>query len=323
MSSPACFRISKPSAIGLHQPVFDAVVDHLDEMPGAVRPGMEVALPGARIAPLAMRRWRDVACPRRERAEDRIEPLDDRLLAADHQAIAALQPPHAAAGADIEIMDAALRCSAAARAMSSFQKRVAAVDDGVARGQQAGQFVDAFSVASPAGSISQTARGAFSRFTRSCSAADEVAPFAGRAPGSHRDWRRTPRIRAHGASAGGRYSRPSGPDRRYRFASAHPKPSLQPNGRLTAVTIHSARIAYWGARSSFLVAACASLRHGSTGRGSARRNPSCCVFSILAQGRRGLNDRRHGRHNRAASGFPASAALATSPSAATSRSRSA
>ncbi len=43
-------RMSKPSAIGLHHPVFDAVVDHLDEMPGADRAGMDIAVLDARIA---------------------------------------------------------------------------------------------------------------------------------------------------------------------------------------------------------------------------------------------------------------------------------
>ena len=44
--------------IGLHQAVFDAVVDHLDEVAGAARAAVEVALLGARIAALAARRAR-------------------------------------------------------------------------------------------------------------------------------------------------------------------------------------------------------------------------------------------------------------------------
>ena len=43
--------------IGLHQAVFDAVVDHLDEMPGADRAGMDIALLDARD-----RGPRDAAC---------------------------------------------------------------------------------------------------------------------------------------------------------------------------------------------------------------------------------------------------------------------
>ena len=57
-------------------------------------------------------------------------------------------------------------------------ERVAAVDDGVARRHQAGRVPPPPSRSPrPAGSISQTTRGGFSRFTRSCSAAAEVAPF--------------------------------------------------------------------------------------------------------------------------------------------------
>ena len=53
--------------IGLHQAVFDAVVDHLDEVAGADRAGMDVALLDARIAPFAAGRARNVADARRQR----------------------------------------------------------------------------------------------------------------------------------------------------------------------------------------------------------------------------------------------------------------
>src|ERR1043165_8362405 len=114
--------------IGLHQPVFDAVVDHLHEMAGAARPGMDVALPGPRIAALPGRRRRNVARAGHERAEYRIEPLHHGFLAADHQAVAALQPPHAAARADIEIMDAALPQRLGARDVV-LPERITAIDD--------------------------------------------------------------------------------------------------------------------------------------------------------------------------------------------------
>src|ERR1700759_979935 len=94
--------------IGLHQAIFDAVVDHLDEMPGADGAGMDVALLDAGIAALTSVGARDVADARRKTCEDRIEPVDDGLVAADHHAIAALDAPDAAGGADIDIVDAAL-----------------------------------------------------------------------------------------------------------------------------------------------------------------------------------------------------------------------
>src|SRR5208282_6852663 len=78
---------------------------HLDEMPGTVRPTMQVALFGGAADPLASRGGRDVAPSRSERREDRVETLHDLRLAADHHAVAALQPPHTPAGPDIDIVD--------------------------------------------------------------------------------------------------------------------------------------------------------------------------------------------------------------------------
>ena len=62
--------------IGLHHAVFDAVMHHLDEVPGAGRAGMDVAALGAGIALCAARRARDLAEPGRQRCEDRIEMID-------------------------------------------------------------------------------------------------------------------------------------------------------------------------------------------------------------------------------------------------------
>ena len=47
--------------IGLHQAVFDAVVNHLDEMPGADGTGVNVALLDPGIAPFAPVGARDIA----------------------------------------------------------------------------------------------------------------------------------------------------------------------------------------------------------------------------------------------------------------------
>src|ERR1700745_3829801 len=93
--------------IGLHQAIFDAIMDHLDEMPGADRSGMDVALLDSGVAALAMLSARYVAGAGRKRLEDRVEPVDHALLAADHHAVAALDAPDAAGGADVEIVDAA------------------------------------------------------------------------------------------------------------------------------------------------------------------------------------------------------------------------
>ena len=92
----------QPFGIGRHQPVLDAVMHHLREMSGAVLPAVQVALlGGARIARRTRRARRRVD-PGSQRFEDRVEPLHHVRLAADHVAIAALQPPHAATDADID-----------------------------------------------------------------------------------------------------------------------------------------------------------------------------------------------------------------------------
>ena len=66
--------------IGLHQAIFDAVVDHLDEMARARRAGMDIALLGARILALGSAAGVRgmVPMPGRQRVEDRIEMVDRR-----------------------------------------------------------------------------------------------------------------------------------------------------------------------------------------------------------------------------------------------------
>ena len=80
-------------------------MDHLDEVAGAVGAAVQVALLGSAIEFLAAGRARNIAGTRSESRENRIEVLDDLFLAADHHAVAALQTPHAAAGAYVNIVN--------------------------------------------------------------------------------------------------------------------------------------------------------------------------------------------------------------------------
>src|ERR1700733_7634023 len=116
-------------------------MDHLDEMPGTVRSGMDIAMLGARIAAVAARRALRIAEPRRQRLEDRIETIDDGFVAADHQAIAALETPHAAARADVDAVDVALFQHLGA-ADVVLPKRVAAVEHDVAWIEQLAELPD-------------------------------------------------------------------------------------------------------------------------------------------------------------------------------------
>src|SRR6478752_2666170 len=105
---------------------------HLDEVPGAGRPGVDVAALGAGIAALAARGACDIAEPRRERRKDRIEAIHSRLLAADHHAIAAVDPPDAAGGAAIDVTNTFLGKRFGA-ADVVFVEGIAAVDDDIVR----------------------------------------------------------------------------------------------------------------------------------------------------------------------------------------------
>ncbi len=104
-------------------------------MTGAHRAGMDIAFLGAMVLAVAARRAGNRALSRRQRLEDRVEPVDHGRVAADHHAIAALQPPDAAGGADIDIGDAQRRQFGGA-ALVVLVEAVAAVDDDIARREQ-------------------------------------------------------------------------------------------------------------------------------------------------------------------------------------------
>src|SRR5262245_15267216 len=75
-------------------------------MPGAVRPAMQIALFGGTYRLFAAGGAGNVSAAGRQRLENRIEVLHHLVFAADHLAVAALEPPYAATGADIDIMNA-------------------------------------------------------------------------------------------------------------------------------------------------------------------------------------------------------------------------
>src|SRR5712692_4539861 len=93
--------------VGGHETVLDAVVDHFYEMAGAGRSAVEVALFGCAAGFFTPRRARRVAAAGRERFENGIQMVDNVVFAADHLAIAALEAPDAAAGADVDVVNAA------------------------------------------------------------------------------------------------------------------------------------------------------------------------------------------------------------------------
>src|SRR5262249_37304423 len=91
--------------VGGHDAVFDAVVDHLDEVAGAVRPAVQVTLLGGAADFFATGGTGDFIAPTRgERRKNRADVLYPSGVAANHHAVAALQPPGAAASADVHVM---------------------------------------------------------------------------------------------------------------------------------------------------------------------------------------------------------------------------
>src|SRR6516162_5356373 len=91
----------EPLRVRGHQPVLDAVVHHLHEVAGAGRSAVEVSLFGCARGLVASLGTRKVTAPGGERLKDGVEVPGYVLRAADHHAVAALEPPDAAAGAHV------------------------------------------------------------------------------------------------------------------------------------------------------------------------------------------------------------------------------
>ena len=92
--------------VGGHQAVLDAVVDHLDEVAGAAGAAVQVALLGGAAGRLAARRAGAAPMPGASAAKIGSSRRTGAPLAADHQAVAALEAPDAAAGAHVQVVDA-------------------------------------------------------------------------------------------------------------------------------------------------------------------------------------------------------------------------
>src|SRR4029453_1743778 len=97
---------AQPFGVGGHHAVLDAVVPHLDEMTGAVRSAAQIPTFGGAADALSPGRGWDVGDAGRQHREDRIEVHDDIRLATNHQAVAAFASPDAAAGPDVDVVDA-------------------------------------------------------------------------------------------------------------------------------------------------------------------------------------------------------------------------
>ena len=170
-------------AVGLHQRVLDAVVDHLREMARADRPGVHEAR--------AALCWPDSSVARRlERVEDRLHLGDVLLRAADHQRVAVLQAPHAAGDAGVDVADALLAAQHVVHLVVGVLG-VAPVDDHIARVEQAGQLLDRLPGRLPDGTITQMTRGAWRPGPAPRGCRRRACPACGRSPTTSWPARRT------------------------------------------------------------------------------------------------------------------------------------
>jgi hypothetical protein len=130
----------EPFGKGGHHAVFDAVVDHLDEVARTGRAGVDIALFRARIGVGgAVGGALDRAEARRQGIEDGIDRDDGFVRPADHHAEATVKAPDPARGADIDIGDV-LGGQSLGAADIVLVERVAAVDHDIARRGEIGQL---------------------------------------------------------------------------------------------------------------------------------------------------------------------------------------
>ena len=96
----------KALRVSLHDAVLDSVVDHLYEMTRSGWAAINIAVFGGSGQLLAARSAGYVAPARGKRLENWIKLPNHFLRAADHHAVTAFEAPNAAAGTDINVMNA-------------------------------------------------------------------------------------------------------------------------------------------------------------------------------------------------------------------------
>src|SRR5215467_12291920 len=132
---------SQSFGIGGHDAVLDAVVHHLDEVTGAVRPTMQITMLGGSSDLLSTRCARNVPGAGRERRKNGIEMLHHVLLTSDHHAVASFQSPDTSAGAYVHVMNF-LRGKLLRATDVVYVIGIATVDENVASFQQLYEISD-------------------------------------------------------------------------------------------------------------------------------------------------------------------------------------
>src|SRR6266699_39225 len=91
--------------ISCHDSVFDAIVNHLDEVASPVWPAVEVALLGRSSNFLTTGSARCRVNAGGQNGEDRVKMLHHSFLTADHQAVTTLQAPDSSTRSNVNIMN--------------------------------------------------------------------------------------------------------------------------------------------------------------------------------------------------------------------------
>src|SRR5579885_667828 len=120
----------QPFGVGGHDAILDAVVNHLHEVAGAMRATAQVAVLGRAGYPVSTGSGGRALFTGGQSGKYRVEILHRLLFPADHQAVAAFKSPDAAAGADIEIVNA-LRLQLGRAADIIDIVGIAAIDDDI------------------------------------------------------------------------------------------------------------------------------------------------------------------------------------------------
>src|SRR5262249_52354976 len=120
-------------SVGGHDAVFNAVVDHLHEMPGPDGSAMQIAHAGRAVggSRTAAAGWRRPLPTWRECCKNRLDRGDNLLPPPNHQAESVLKSEHTAAGTNIDIVDT-VRPQLFGSTDIVVIVRIAAIDDHIA-----------------------------------------------------------------------------------------------------------------------------------------------------------------------------------------------
>jgi hypothetical protein len=138
---------------------------------------VQISFFGSAAGLFAARRTINIAAAWGKRFENGIEVLHDVVFAADHLAVAALKSPDAAAGADVHVVQPFRREFFCAANVVNIVG-ISTVDNDIADVELGGSIHGAWHRTTPAGTISQMARGLLSFFTKSSREEEPVAPSA-------------------------------------------------------------------------------------------------------------------------------------------------